>query len=396
MQNLKSLFPNAKYGYLEAIEAGEADLAAAGILENEKRTTHFLAQAAAETGGFTIKEESGAYSAEGLLKTFPKYFKSKAEAQAYAKRPQAIFNKTYGGRLGNTAPGDGYKYRGRGIFQITGKAAYREYGEQIGLDLVSNPDLAAEPHNSLLLAIAYWKALGLNEWADKDDILAVSRGINGGNPKRNIQPNGMEHRKAWYARISKSFGKTESTETGVLKEGDSGPEVERLQSLLRAKGYSAGNIDGIFGANTARAVAAFQKDHGSDSEPGIWKPVYWQELEGAPNIHAERAGTTASDLQHDPAIKTATWTQRILLFLGFGGAITGGASEGASNFPALVTQYQPALEVLRPLFQWLATNGWIVVIIACLAGWLFLRWAISHIVRAYRHGDYQGAYRKVE
>ena len=401
LEILKRIFPDAKFGYLEAIIDAVPQLEAKGVLANDLRITHFLAQAAAETGGFTIREESGAYSAEGLLKTFPKYFKSRAEAQAYAKRPQAIFNRTYGGRLGNNQPGDGYKYRGRGIFQLTGKGAYKEYGERLGLDLVGNPDLAAEPANSIRIAIAYWMDLGLNEWADKDDILAVSRGINGGNPRRNIQPNGMEHRRGWYAKIKAvlpvdSAEPAKGADAGSLSEGSYGTEVEKLQSLLRAKGYAAGAIDGIYGANTRRSVEAFQREHGSDGEPGVWKAVYWSELEASPSIQIERQDITASDLRHDPAVKTATWTQRILLFLGFGGAITGGASEGASNFPALVTQYQPVLEVFRPLFQFLATNGWLLIVVGAFIGWFFLRWAIQHIVRAYKYGDYQGAFRKVE
>jgi len=401
LEKLREVFPDAKYGYLEAIIEAESLLNERGITASNLRISHFLAQAGAETGGFTIREENGNYSWEGLLKTFPKYFKSKSVAKAYAKRPQAIFNKTYGGRLGNNLPGDGYKYRGRGIFQITGKSGYREYGNRIGLDLVKNPDLASDPKNSIRLAISYWDDLKLNDWADKDDILAVSRGINGGNPKRNIQPNGMEHRRAWLARIKKMlFSEKERAISpallGALREGSTGEEVKKLQSALRAKGYAAGAIDGIFGANTARAVTAFQIDHYPDAQKGIWLREYWPTLDAIENIQIERQSVTAGDLAHDPAVKAATWTQRVLLFLGFGGAITGGASEGASNFPSLVTQYQPVIETFSPLFQWLASNGWILVIIGAFLGWLFLRWAIQHIVKAYKHFDYQGPYREIK
>jgi hypothetical protein len=344
------------------------------------------------------------------LKIFPKYFKSLAEAKAYAKRPEAIFNRTYGGRLGNSLPGDGYKYRGRGIFQITGKDEYKRYGDFIGLDLIGNPDLAAKPENSLLIAIHLWLDLGLNEWADKDDILAISRAINCGSPTRNIQPNGLVDRKSWYVKLSKIPLETDGIsheepatpapkpEPGTLREGDTGAEVERLQSLLRAKGFAAGNIDGTFGANTRRAVEAFQAEHGSDQEPGIWQPEYWSELEAAPNIQTERQTVTADDLHKagDPAVVGLTWAQRVLMFLGFGGAITGSATEGASNFPALVTQYQPVIDTFRPLFQWLATNGWLIVIVAAIAVWFLARWAIQHIVTAYQHFDYQGHYTEVK
>lgn len=397
---LNKAFPDALMEYVNALVEHVQTMEKHGILQNDKRLRHFLAQGAAETGGFTITVESGRYSAEGLLKTFPKYFKSLAEAKAYANRPQAIFNRTYGGRLGNTEPGDGYKYRGRGIFQITGKDAYKRYGDALGIDLVSDPDKAADPFISVQVACLYWSDLGLNTWADKDDILAVSRGINGGNPKRNIQPNGMQHRRGWYAKITKAldFGAAaaETRIQGELKEGDEGSEVERLQSGLRAKGYPVGAIDGIFGANTRRAVALFQAEIGSDQPAGIWIEEYWLALEASKSLHESRQEIEAKDLASDPIVKQATFWQRLLLWFGIGGALTGGASEGASNFPQLVTQYQPILDTLRPAFQWAANNGWVLVVLLCLAGYFALRGIISRIVKAYRHGDYQGQFKRVE
>lgn len=399
---LRKAFPSAKMEYVNAFIEHVPTLERAGILQNDKRLRHFLAQGAAETSGFTITTESGAYSADGLLKIFPKYFKSRAEAQAYAKRPQAIFNRTYGGRLGNNMPGDGYKYRGRGVFQITGKASYKAYGERLGIDLVNNPDKAADPLVSVQIAIHYWSDLGLNAWADKNDILAVSRGINGGNPKRNIQPNGMPHRKSWFTKITKSldFGaaaaEVEQGQPGTLKEGDTGEQVSRLQSALRAKGYPAGNIDGIYGANTRRAVSLFQAEHDLEGDIGVWLDEYWPVLDAAENIQEARKETTAQDLQNDPIVKQATFWQRLLLWFGIGGALTGGASEGASNFPALVTQYQPVLETLRPPLQWAASNGWVLVVLLCFAGFFAFRFIIQRIVKAYQHGDYQGSYKEVK
>lgn len=397
---LKKAFPQALMEYVNALIEHVETLEKHGILENDRRLGHFLAQGAAETGGFTITVESGNYSADGLLKTFPKYFKSKAEAMAYAKRPQAIFNRTYGGRLGNTAPGDGYKYRGRGVFQITGKDAYQRYGERLGLDLVNDPDKAADPMVSVQIACLYWSDLGLNGWADKDDILAVSRGINGGNPKRNIQPNGMQHRRGWYAKIKKalnfSASAAETRLPGQLKEGDEGPEVERLQSALRAKGYPVGAIDGIFGANTRRAILLFKAENSLDGEGAIWLPEYEPVLKNAANIQENRQEITAKDLASDPIVKQATFWQRLLLWFGIGGALTGGASEGASNFPELVTRYQPIIETLRPPFEWAANNGWVLVALLCFAGFFAFRFIIQRIVKAYRHGDYQGQFKRAE
>lgn len=404
---LRKAFPNAKKDYLEAIAGAEAMLHQYGITKSPLRLRHFLAQAAAETGGFTIYEESGNYSAQGLLDTFPKYFKSLAEARAYARKPQAIFNRTYGGRadLGNTKPGDGYKFRGRGVFQMTGRGSYADFGRRLGLDLINHPELAAIPEHSIKAAVLYWDDKGLNAWADRDDLLAVSRGINGGNAKRNIQPNGMEHRRAWYTALHKfnlGWAAAEDDDArlplaldGTLSEGDTGPEVKRLQTLLRAKGYAAGAIDGIYGANTRRAVQAFELDviKPDHAPKGDWEAHYWAELEKAENIHSERAQTTASDLKSDPAVKSLTFAQRLITFLGLGSLLTGSASDGAANFPALVTLYQPVIEMFRPLFQLASNNGWIIVCVACVALWLLARWGLKHIVKAYRHGDYQGAFK---
>jgi putative chitinase len=392
LDDLRKLFPNAKYGYLEAIVWFSSGLEKAGI--TDIRLNHFLAQAAAETGGFTIREENGNYSSDGLLKTFPKYFKSKSEAKAYANKPQAIFNKTYGGRMGNNSIGDGFKYRGRGVFQITGKDSYKRFGDKLGLNLVDSPDMASDPQISIQLATLYWSELNLNEWADRDDILAISRGINGGNPKRNIQPNGMEHRRSWYAKIIKSFGQTKQIESGQLAEGDASPEVSRLQSLLRGKGYAVGSIDGIYGQATKRAVETFQREH-NQATTGIWQASDWATLESAPNIQAERADVTPSDLHkaNDPLVTQAAWGQRLLSWFGLGALVTGGTSSIAGSFPELVTQYQPVIEVFRPAIQWSANNGWLLVIVISLIAWFILRNIINYITKAYKYGDYQGQYK---
>lgn len=395
-QSLRKAFPNARQDYIDAFVNGAAELERAGILANAKRIRHFLAQGAAETSGFTITTESGNYSAAQLLKVFPKYFKSAAEAKAYARRPQAIFNRTYGGRLGNNMPGDGYKYRGRGIFQITGKDGYRRYGQRIGLDLVKNPDLAALPENSIKLAILYWSDLNLNAWADKDDILAVSRGINGGSPTRNIQPNGFAHRKTWLATIAKTmtFGGKASeapkAPIGQLQEGDSGPEVRKLQSALRGKGYPVGAVDGIYGANTRRAVIAFQAEHSLKGASGIWQADYWPVLDSAEHIQEARQETTEQDLQSDPAVKRLSLMERIISFLGLGWLFGGAAMDQASSFPELIMQWQPVLEVLKPAIQFMAVNGWLIGLALLFVLWLIVRSLMRYIVRAYRNFDYQG------
>ena len=113
-------------------------------ISNPFRLAHFLAQTAHESGNFKHVRENLNYSAEGLLKVFPKYF-SKETASFYARKPEAIANLVYGGRMGNgdKNSGDGWRYRGRGYLGLTGKSNYRAFGDFIGVDLVKDPDLVA-------------------------------------------------------------------------------------------------------------------------------------------------------------------------------------------------------------------------------------------------------------
>lgn len=133
------------------------------------RISHFLAQAAMETDGFRVLVEY-------------------ASGKAYEGRKD----------LGNVYPGDGVRFKGRGIFQLTGRTNYQAYGRRLGLDLVSNPDLAADPETSVRVALEYWKAKGLNGWADRDDVVMVTKRINGGR-------NGLAERKRYLARAKECF-----------------------------------------------------------------------------------------------------------------------------------------------------------------------------------------------
>lgn len=139
------------------------------------RIAHFIAQAAVETGDFHYLREIW----------------GPTEAQL-----------GYEGRtdLGNTEPGDGFRFRGRGVFMITGRDNYARYGKRMGLDLVDQPDLAAQPDAALHIACLYWNDHRLNIYADADNILAVSNGINRGNPGSIREPNGYAARKAALAK----------------------------------------------------------------------------------------------------------------------------------------------------------------------------------------------------
>lgn len=162
------------------------ELPAHGI-DTPLRIAHFIAQLAHESAMFRRVVENLNYSAEGLSKVFPRYF-DRTAAAAYARNPRAIANRAYANRLGNgdEASGDGYRYRGRGLIQLTGRANYRAFGEWLGVDVLATPDVVSSRY-AVASAVYFWTTRKLNAIADRDDLTAVTRTINGG-------LNGLDHR----------------------------------------------------------------------------------------------------------------------------------------------------------------------------------------------------------
>lgn len=207
------------------------------------RVCHFLAQATHECDGYnTLREYWGPTPAQ----------------------------KRYEGRrdLGNTVKGDGRRYMGRGIFQVTGRYNYRLYGTKLGIDLEKNPELAEDPKTSVILALEYWKTKGLNALADKDDILEITKRINGGT-------NGLFDRRQYLTKAKKIIpqdfeldaSKTlqdapiQTLNIVMAKTGDASDYVADLQNMLIRKGYTI-VADGKFGKKTEDAVKDFQKKSG--------------------------------------------------------------------------------------------------------------------------------------
>ncbi|UAK24171.1 glycoside hydrolase family 19 protein [Sphingomonas nostoxanthinifaciens] len=151
------------------------------IAQTPARLAEFVAQTCNETGGFTRFEEDLRYSAAALLAQWPTHFTA-AQAAACVGRPVDIACRAYGGRMGNVAPPakDGWLYRGRGMLQLTGKAAYARFGQLVGLDLVGNPDLAADPADSLVIAREFWRAAGVNAAVDAGNFAKARQLTNGG------------------------------------------------------------------------------------------------------------------------------------------------------------------------------------------------------------------------
>lgn len=146
-----------------------------------QRIAEFVAQIANETGGFTRFVENLNYRASVLVSQWPSHF-TREQAAAAVGNPIEIASRAYGGRMGN-APypsQDGYTYRGRGALQLTGRAAYRQYGALTGLPLEAQPDLAADPADSVLIALAFFKAAHVNDAIDRNDFREARRLTNGG------------------------------------------------------------------------------------------------------------------------------------------------------------------------------------------------------------------------
>ncbi|MBA4359320.1 MAG: glycoside hydrolase family 19 [Pseudomonas sp.] len=159
------------------------------------RLAAFLAQIGHESGRLSRVVENLNYSAEGLQKTWPSLFDAKLAAE-YARQPERIANVAYNARMGNTAPGDGWKYRGRGLIQVTGKNNYAACGDALGMDLLTTPSLLETPKGAALSAGWFWNSMNLNALADAGDIQNIGSLINTG--RRGRVPHGAAERLALY------------------------------------------------------------------------------------------------------------------------------------------------------------------------------------------------------
>lgn len=174
------------------------------IDQNPERMAAFIGQCGHESGQFTVLVENLNYSAQGLANTWPsRYAVAPAAsprtpnelATKLARRPEAIANNTYANRNGNgpESSGDGWKYRGRGLVQVTGRANYVTAGAALALDLVQYPELLELPWNACMSAAHFWSVNGLNALADAGNTVAITKKINGGTK-------GLEERQALTAR----------------------------------------------------------------------------------------------------------------------------------------------------------------------------------------------------
>lgn len=170
-------------------------------INTPQRVAAFIAQCAHESGGFKALKENLNYKAPSLRRVFPKYFPDDAIAAAYANKGEMIANRVYANRMGNgpEESGDGYRYCGRGLVQLTGKDNYSWFAASLEMAVEDVPEYLATFEGAVQSACWFWETNNLNQWADKDDILTMTKRINGGTI-------GLEDRKKHYEHAKHVFG----------------------------------------------------------------------------------------------------------------------------------------------------------------------------------------------
>jgi len=370
-------------GYVEALLSDEGtDLFQKYGVTTKQRMAHLLSQWAHESGGFTLIWESGAYSASRIMQIFGVGKHSAAvtasEARSLAGNGYALFERVYGignpkkaRELGNKVKGDGYNFRGCGITQLTGRSAHERYSTNIGCAL---SDLQL-PINSIHGALLEWNEKNCNKPADKDDIVRVTKLVNGGQ-------NGLADRRAYLAKAKKLLANvTLDTPHGPVSLGDEGRSVRELQELLVRAGYVI-PIDGLHGKRTEGAVAAFQVNHGLPAT-GVADDATWAALEAVEP--AKPREVTADDLAEKGSntIWITRWGKRILKWFGFGGigAAVDGAATGGATISGAIDGLESGRQTVNQVTGFL---GWglswpgIFIVLAVVLG-LGLYWLFDHL-----------------
>lgn len=199
-EHIQALAPQCLPEYWSAFERAGVALERCGVTST-LRMAHFMAQVMHETGGLTMLFEDLDYSAARLPVVWPSRFRPRGplDPLEYAHNPRKLANAVYAGRLGNVDPDDGFRFRGRGMLQLTGKGSYARATTFLSGLGVAPPDFTRDPDSTLMplwavpVAAAHWQAAGCNEQADCNDIVQVTRLLNGGSV-------GMRERIRWYRR----------------------------------------------------------------------------------------------------------------------------------------------------------------------------------------------------
>jgi putative chitinase len=380
-QTLRAIAPRANPAFVGDLATAMNEILLQYKIDTPLRLAHFLAQAAHESDGF---------------KTLHEYWRPTPAQKRYEGRKD----------LGNVKRGDGKRFMGRGIFQLTGRANYRRIGTKLGLPLEAKPELAALPRNAVLIAAQYWSDNDLNAPADADDIVSVTRRINGG-------LNGLEDRRRYLKRALLALAPprpqspsatptaappipvmappTAADTDPLIGPGSSQGLVRLLQKALNARDYDCGSDDGKFGSLTRAAVLALKANENLDtSTPAI----RLSEVEAAaPWVIDGRQDASIADLRArgSTTIKGADAVQKAAAgVLGFMGI-----SEGASTLDKVEAasgtwlRIKAITEPFAGLWPWVIEHFWIVAIAGgVIAIWLAQRSKLKRLA-AYKQAKMQ-------
>lgn len=183
LELLHTMCPHTKTSVLEGyIEPLNTVAEYYDMTKNPARLAGFLAQVAHESGGFTAVKENLNYSAKGLMTTFKKYFPDEALAKQYERKPEKIANRVYANRMsnGDEASGDGYRFCGRGLIQLTGRANYTKFAADLGISIEETVAYLETPNGAVASAGWFWDNNNLNQYCDKGDFVTLTKRINGG------------------------------------------------------------------------------------------------------------------------------------------------------------------------------------------------------------------------
>jgi putative chitinase len=227
-------------------------------INTRERIAGFMAQAGHESSDFNSLVENMNYSWKALRSTFKRYFPTDAMAKQYERKPEMIANRVYDdalriNKIGNTQPGDGWRFIGRGIFQLSGRTNYTNFGKTIGKTAEEAAEYCKTKRGAVESACWFWKTRGAAAFADRKDITGLSNAINGGNI-------GLADRKVRWDRALRVLDipsvNTSPTPTRALSLGSRGDDVKRVQTAFK---FPARECDGIFGNNTRQAVLSWQR-----------------------------------------------------------------------------------------------------------------------------------------
>ena len=250
-------------------------------ITTDQRIAGFISQCAHESADFTAMSENLNYREETLNKVFPRYFgPGKRNAAEYAKNPEKIANYVYmdefrTSKLGNTQPGDGWRFRGRGLKQLTGRDNYTRFAKDYNMTAEEAAVWVETKEGALASALWFWNTNKLNPIADTGNVAALTKKINGGDI-------GLADRQARYAKAMAALGGQISAPAtaaapaasgGVLRVGSTGPDVKRMQAALRIPS------DGQFGPGTEAALKKWQSANGLTAD-GVAGPKTLAKLLG--------------------------------------------------------------------------------------------------------------------